>query len=162
MHIDRVTKKVKGFLVRDMDAHFVDAPLRRSLGLPKITYGDGANDLNLFEAHRAQELLFSSYTDKLRMESLEWILKYAVSEAELLKLLKKADARFVHYFEEKFPQKSVSSIPEAEAAWAKYRDAFTTEEERGAFDKIRIQYKTSLKTKVVEKSKAAGSHRGLK
>ena len=79
-----------------------------------------------------------------------------------MKLLKKADARFVHYFEETFPQKSVSNLGEAEAAWAKYRETITTAKEAEAFDKIRIQYKTSLKTKVIEKLKAAGSHRGLK
>src|SRR5207248_1746103 len=93
--IDRVTKRVKGLMVRDMDGHTVDHSLRvHQLGKSVLGEGDFRTSASLFRYAHAQNNQMVSYLEKLRMESIQWIFKYVLPHGALNGVLQKAD-RFI-------------------------------------------------------------------
>ena len=126
--IDPITRKIKGFFVKDMDAHWLDYYLRKN----RLGLGDSGLSLNekmayLFRFGMAQENQFKSYSEILRTRSFEWILKYFLNRKELKETLTKADQSYLTAFNRQFPEFAAEKASDLPAAWSSLHKANTTQ-----------------------------------
>ena len=141
VRVDPATLRVKGLVIRDMDAHFVDHSLRtHRLNKPTLSHGGWDESMYLFRYGQAQGNQFRSYADKLRTESLTWMLKHMVSKRDAGALVDRADAQMVQQFNIQFPDFAVPDFATLEQGWQALHDAVTTPEERAAYDALSATY----------------------
>lgn len=158
------TLKVEGVLLRDMDAHLVDHSLRihRLEKKPITASSDFDENVYLFRYGLAQANQFRSYTEKLRMESVEWMYKYALNRKQMKGLLGKMDQFVADSFNEQFPEAPIQNAGELRKGWQKVHELYTTPEEKAVYDAVDNKYKPGLTSKIIDSLQKWHVDRSLK
>ena len=124
--IDPRTLKIKKLAVRDMDSHLIDHSLRRTLGKTLDLNIPFEQQAELFRYGFAQKNHWHSYSEKLRTESLEWILSQVLNPFELSEVLYMADNELLKSFNAFFPNFAVHKPEHLPEAFKKLHNAITS------------------------------------
>lgn len=151
IEVDPITRKIKGLIVRDMDANWIDHSLRvGKLGKKAIQTDSFKSAAYDFRYAIAQENQIKSYTEILRTRSIEWLMKYFLNANDLQLALAFSDHNYIHAFNQKFPEYAVQRLAEMPEAWNKLHASVTSPEEKNVYFQIKKQNSKLKPSRVLE------------
>jgi hypothetical protein len=140
--INAETRRVEGFVLRDMDGNWVDHTLRtHALGKPALRVsGDLKKDAELLRYAYATENMAESYLEMWRGRSVESIFKYFLPREELTRVLQEADRLYLRSFRKAFPGAKLRGLSKLPEALQKLQARFATAEEQRVYGELRARF----------------------
>ncbi len=135
LQIDRRTRKVEGFVLRDMDGNWVDYSLRRHLfpGLPVLTDA-AADEAKLLRYGEAQANQIFSYRNVIRSRTIDATFKYFLNGSESTDLLQLADQTIIRRFNQRFGELAqAKDLESLEKAWETVHRKTTAPSEKALY-----------------------------